>query len=65
MTNVVEALKSVTRSQAKLDAALVSRDAALRDAYEHGFSLRQLAKQTGIGVESVRRIVRADRDVTS
>jgi len=61
MTNVVAVLKTVTRTQQRLDAARLSRDAALRDAYEHGYSLRQLAKQTGMGVESVRRVVTSER----
>jgi hypothetical protein len=47
----------VARAQSKLDAARVERDRALFEGREAGLSLRALAGATGIGVESVRRIL--------
>lgn len=45
------------RAQLKFDAARAERDRALREGREAGLSLRTLAELTGLGVETVRRIV--------
>lgn len=47
------------RAQRKLDAARMGRDAAIRAASDLGLSLREIASATGLGVETVRRILKA------
>lgn len=47
------------RAQRKLDAARLGRDAAILAASDLGLSLREIASATGLGVETVRRILKA------
>jgi len=46
------------RTQRRLDAALAARNASIRSAQAGGMSLRTIATHTGLGVETVRRIVK-------
>lgn len=55
--SVATSQKRVARAAAKLDAARVERDRVLLEGHAAGLSLRALAVASGIGVESVRRIV--------
>jgi len=47
------------RAQRKLDAARLGRDSAICAASDLGLSLREIAAATGLGVETVRRILKA------
>ena len=51
------AIKLVEQRSARLAVALAQRDVALLAGKEAGLSLRELAAASGLGVETVRRML--------
>lgn len=62
-TNTLSPKRAITlveRTAAKFDTARFARDESLVLGSEAGLSLRQLATASGLGVETVRRILIAN-----
>lgn len=54
------ALKTIERASHKLEDARDTRDDALVAAHAHGLTLRDLAAASGLGVETVRRLLQRE-----
>lgn len=50
-------LRLVARTAVKLADARVERDNAVRDAYERGYSLREIADAAGLSHAGVKKII--------